>query len=81
MSKHNFDPNCPDCRPVILDPATGKAMPPDHPVMKAMMTVWDSSPREDQEAFHRITVLSQMAPADLARMQAMMERVKALVAS
>jgi hypothetical protein len=79
MSRHKFDPQCPDCRPVIIDPNTGKVLPPTDPMMKAMNAVWDASPLEDQEAFYRVTVLNGRDPADLLRMKEMPDRIEAMM--
>lgn len=81
MSRHTFDPACPDCRPVLCDPATMRPLPSEHPAMQAMNAVWDASPREDQEAFHRVTVLNGRDPADLARCQALNDRFQKALAS
>jgi hypothetical protein len=78
MSHHAFDPECPDCRPVIIDPSTGQVLPPEHPVMVAVNKVWEASTFEDREAFHRVTVLNSRAPDDLQRMQAMAERIESM---
>ena len=76
MSRHDFDPKCRDCRPVIMDPRTGQVMPETHPTMKIIDRVWDASPREDQEAFHRVTVKNSRDPNDMMRMQALMDRIE-----
>lgn len=81
MSSHKFDPECPDCRPVIIDPVTGKVLPPEHPVMLAVNKVWEASTLEDREAFHRVTVLNSQVPDDLRRMQIMAERIEAMAAN
>lgn len=76
VSKHAFDPNCPDCRPVLLDQLTGKALPPTDPFVQAVNRVWDASPRPDQEALHRLWVHNSRDPKDLACAEAFSERVK-----
>lgn len=81
MSHHKFDPKCPDCRPVIIDPTTNQVLSPNHPMMIAMNSVWDSSPLEDQEAFHRVTVKNSRDPDDLDRMKKMSERIKSILGS
>lgn len=81
MSRHKFDPKCPDCRPTIIDPLTNQILSPNHPMMIAMDSVWDSSPLEDQEAFHRVTVKNGRDPDDLNRMEKMFERIKLISAS
>jgi hypothetical protein len=75
VSRHAFDPLCPDCRPVILDPKTGRVLPSDDPVMKAVNQVWDAASREEQESFHRVTVHNGRDPMDLARLKALSERI------
>jgi hypothetical protein len=65
VSRHDFDPNCPDCRPAILDINTGRPLPQNHPTMVAVNALWDDLPFEDQEALHRIWVKNSRDPADL----------------
>lgn len=79
MSHHKFDPECLDCRPVIIDPSTSQVLSAEHPVMVAVNAVWEASPLEDREAFHRVTVLNGRDPEDLRRMQAMVEKIEAMV--
>lgn len=75
MSTHEFDPNCADCRPILIDPKTGKVLPPEHPAMVAINHVWETSTREVQEAFHRVTVKNSRDPKDLALMRSFTERL------
>ena len=79
MNHHEFDPNCPDCRPVLIDIDTNQPLPVDHPAMVAMLKVWATAPREEQEAFHRISVDNLQKPGDLELAQAMWERVEKMV--
>jgi hypothetical protein len=81
MSRHKFDPKCPDCRPTIIDPTTGHILSSNHPMMVALNSVWDSSSLEDQEAFHRVTVKNSRDPDDLNRMQKMSERIQSVMTS
>jgi hypothetical protein len=76
MSKHAFDPECPDCRPVVIDPRTGKALPSDDPVMQAILAVWHASPRADQEAFHEFTVKNSRELDVVRRMDSLSKRMK-----
>lgn len=76
MSTHAFDPDCADCRPVLVDPSTGVPMSPTSPEMMAVYSVWKSTPREGQEAFHRVTVKNSRDPADLALMKALTDRIE-----
>lgn len=79
MSYHKFDPKCPDCRPVIIDPKTGEVLSSNHPMMIAINSVWDSSSFEDQEAFHKVTVKNSRDPDDLNRMEKMSERIQSIM--
>jgi len=76
LSRHEFNPNCPDCRPILLDPKTGKALPPEDPAMKAVNKAWDASPREEQEAFHRVTVKNSRDEKDLALLKKLSDRME-----
>lgn len=77
MSRHAFDPLCPDCRPALLDTETGETLPNDHPIMLAVNAVWDASSREDQEAFHRVTVHNGRNASDLERLAGLQQRIEA----
>jgi len=81
MTKHAFDPNCPDCRPVLLDVKTGRPLGPDDPIMKAVNRVWDASPREEQEAFIQVTVHNSRDPKDLALLKTLSARMEKATAS
>jgi len=76
MSKHAFDPECPDCRPIVIDPRTGEILPDDDPVMQAVLAVWRASPRADQEAFHEFTVKNSRKPDVVQRMVALSKRME-----
>lgn len=76
MSHHEFDPKCPDCRPVVIDPTTNQILSSDHPMMVAVNSVWDVSSLEDQAAFHRVTVKNSQDLDDLDRVKRMSERIQ-----
>lgn len=77
MSCDHFDPNCEGCRPAILDPQTGRAMPKDHPMVVAINEVWDAAPREEQEACWKIWVKNGRDPGDMKLASAFMDKVQA----
>jgi len=81
MSCEKFDPQCPGCRPAIIDPRTGKVLPADDPVMEIVNRVWEASPIEDQEAFWRVTVKNSRNQGDIARMNALTSRMSAKAAN
>ena len=68
--KHTFDPDCPGCQPVIVDPTTGQVLPRHHPAMLAALALWKDLPFDQQEALHRVWVQNSRDPADMAVMQA-----------
>lgn len=76
MSHHKFDPKCPDCRPMLIDPTTGKVLSPNDPAVIAINRTWDEAPYEQQEAFHRVTVKNSRDPKDLALVTEFSEAVK-----
>lgn len=53
--KQPHDPNCPGCRPVMVDPETGKCLPQDDPVMVAVNKVYDDTTDEERRAWHAFT--------------------------
>lgn len=81
MSCDAFDPSCPDCRPCLLDPETGKPLPEGHTAAAAVSRAWDAAPREEQEAFWRATVKSSKDPEDLKLVHRLMQRIQAASAN
>ena len=55
MSREKFDEGCNGCEPAMLDLATGKSLPADHPAMKAVMGIWKQLTRAEKEAWHEFT--------------------------
>lgn len=76
MACEQFDPNCPGCRPAMLDVMTGQVMDDDHPVMVVVNAIWDASPRDVQEAFWRVTVKNSRDPDDMKKAQAISQRIQ-----
>jgi len=77
MSREVFDPECAGCRPVLIDPETGKITPETDPVMVAILEAWKWIPRDQKEAWHRFTCQNSRDPNDLRLMtivQAVFER-------
>jgi hypothetical protein len=68
MSQEHFDDNCPGCKPALLDIKTGKALPPEHPIMQIVDGIWAKTTLEERQAFHRVTCLNSEAPADVSVM-------------
>jgi hypothetical protein len=62
MSWKKHDDQCPDCMPAMLDVKTGKSLPDSHPAMKAVLSVWSQTTRQEREAFHDFTCLNSRAP-------------------
>jgi len=77
MSCDKFDPNCPGCRPAVIDPSTGKVLSADDPFMVIVNKVFDESTLDDQEAFWRVTVKNSPDPNDLAKMKSLSDRIMA----
>lgn len=77
MSIEVYDDSCPGCRPVLLDPATGWALPDDSPAMLALRRVWNLTTLKERQAFHRVCCLNSRDPADLAVMESIAKRFSA----
>lgn len=78
--KHKYDPNCPQCRPAILDPETGRIMEDAHPVMQKIMQCWNLQPHEVREAFIDVTYNNSREEKDVRLMQEFMNQVEAALA-
>lgn len=76
MSREKFDDNCPGCRPVILDPETGKVLPPDDPAMQQMLAIWARSSFAQREAFHRVMCLNSRDEIDLTLVKELVDQLK-----
>lgn len=77
MSRHDFDPECPDCGPAVINPQTGEIYPADHPMMVVVSRVFKAAERKEQEAFHRVTVKNSRDSVDLVLVQGLADRIKA----
>ncbi len=76
MSRHAFDPKCPDCRPCLLD-LEGRRIPPDDPHMVAVNAVWDAAPLEEQQAYHSVCVKNSRDERDIELLDRLMKRIAA----
>ncbi len=79
MACEIFDPKCPGCRPVILNPKTGQVLEDTDPVMQVVNRVFDAASREEQEAFFRVTVKNSRDPLDLELLKGMSDRMQAAI--
>lgn len=76
MSLHAFDPECPHCRPALIDTKTGKVFPEDHPVSIKVTEIFKASTRQEQEAFFKVTVQNSRDPGDLRLLDGMTQRIQ-----
>lgn len=73
---HPYDPECPHCRPVIVDTRTGLVLPPTDPIMKAVDAIWQTLAIETKEAFIRVTVDNGRDENDLRLVSGFLEQIK-----
>ena len=73
---HPYDPECPHCRPVLIDPRTGRALSSDDPIMKAVDAIWQTLAIETKEAFIRVTVDNGRDENDLRLVSGFLEQIK-----
>lgn len=78
MSREHQDDNCPGCKPVLVDSATGKILPDDSPEMKTLLRVWADTTIEERRAFHRVTVGNSQDPHDLDLMRVIADKFAAI---
>lgn len=76
MSRHEYSPDCPGCRPVVIDPSTGCILPEDSAAMRIVNTIWDRASEMDKRAWHAVTCLNSRAPLDLALSQAFVRQIQ-----
>lgn len=65
MSYEKFQEDCPGCRPVMIDFATGVPLPDSHPIMQAILGAWNETTHDERAAFHRFTCLNSRDMTDL----------------
>jgi hypothetical protein len=81
VSKDLFEDDCADCRPVLINSATGQVFSADSIEMRAVNAVWETTELADRQAFHRVTCLNSRAPTDLQRMQDLSQRIEKKIAA
>lgn len=75
MAWEKFEEECPGCRPAIIDPASGRVLPADDPVMVKVNSVWETTSKAEREAFHRVCCQNSRAPEDIRVMQSLSDRM------
>lgn len=66
MPMNQFSDDCPGCRPAMLDVETGKVLPDDHPMMKKVLEIWQTTTLAERQAFHRVMCQNSRAVSDIA---------------
>jgi hypothetical protein len=78
--RHAYREDCPGCQLALLDPATGRALAPDDPIMVAAMRVWNAAPFEERAACNRVWVHESRVPEDLRSVAEMGKRIARAIA-
>ena len=73
---HTYDPSCPDCIPAILNTKTRESYPRDHPLMVAVMKVWDVAPFAERKAYMAVTRENSTDPRVLATAKPLLRRME-----
>jgi hypothetical protein len=81
MSREEFDDNCDDCKPALIDTQTGKMLPDDHFVMQTLMGIWEEASLEERQAFHNVTCKNSRNPQDLSLAEQIAKRLMSAVAN
>jgi hypothetical protein len=77
MSFEQYDEECSGCRPVVIDTKTSKALPPEHPIMQSVNSVWAQTTRAEREAFHRVTCQNSRDASDISLIQKISATIQA----
>lgn len=75
MSTLLYDPNCAGCQPALFEPSTGKRLPDDHPIMVEVRKIFAACSLETKQAWHRFTCQNSRAPADLALVKTLTDKI------
>lgn len=70
--------NCPDCRPIVFDPKTGKVLRAGHPLQLAADQAWRDALPAQRVAWHRVTCLNSADPLDRILATKIVERIEEL---
>lgn len=76
MSRDIFSDDCADCRPVLIDMATGQAFAADTPPMQRINAVWARTSLQERQTFHRVCCQNSRAPADMRMMRDIANRIQ-----
>jgi hypothetical protein len=74
MSQEQYEEDCQGCRPVCVDVETGQVMGPDTLIMQILNKIWDTIPKAEREAYHRVMCNASRAESDLATVQGIIEK-------
>lgn len=78
---HHYDENCPGCRPAMIDVKTGKRMASNHPVMLAVLSVYDNATLEERRALHKLWVDSDQSEENMRIAGPVIQRIQNAVAA
>ena len=76
MSWEVYEDECPGCRPVLINPETGKVIPDSAPEMQAVLRTWRQTTRDERLVFHRVTCLNSTSATDMQAMHLLMQRMQ-----
>jgi hypothetical protein len=79
--KDRFDDECPDCRPIMVDPKTMQPYAADSVEMMAVNQIWSETTLEDRRAFHRFTCQNSRATGDMLRVKGFSDRLEEALAA
>lgn len=66
MTRHRYDPQCPDCIPAVVNMNTGELLAKDSPTMAQVLKVWNTLPFAHREAFINVTAFGGEDATDWA---------------
>lgn len=75
MSLELFVDDCAGCQPALIDHSTGKVIPNNAPIMKAVRQFWKTTTWDERFAFHQATCLNSREPAVLKTFYSLIRRM------
>ncbi|MDD3473383.1 MAG: hypothetical protein PHS86_11415 [Syntrophaceae bacterium] len=80
LEDHEFCDDCPGCKPAILDMKTNRPLPPDDPLMQAVMFMWQNGTTyQERKAYIEVTLHNSRSQSDLILANSVFHKIKEII--
>lgn len=76
MSQDTYEDQCAMCRPILINPKTGKVMAQDSLEMAAINKVWEATTREERQAFHNVCCNNSRSDTDMILCNGLIDKIQ-----